>query len=122
MWSILFPLVDQSRTDHFAPHARITLSYIARGTCESHSFSPPFPQIPRSSSSASEPRMSDIGSKEKAYTTDTSSVDGRAADTFYDPSKESIWTRLGLSPESFKRAPGVTGYVVLQQPFSSAAF
>lgn len=27
----------------------------------------------------------------------------------YDPSKESIWTRLGLSPESFKRAPGGTG-------------
>lgn len=30
---------------------------------------------------------------------------------FYDPSKESIWTRLGLTPESFKRAPGTTGYV-----------
>ncbi|KAK0451417.1 APC amino acid permease [Desarmillaria tabescens] len=29
--------------------------------------------------------------------------------TFYDPSKESIWTRLGLNFESFKRAPGVTG-------------
>jgi amino acid transporter len=29
--------------------------------------------------------------------------------TFYDPSKESIWTRLGLSLESFKRAPGTTG-------------
>ncbi|KAF9448088.1 amino-acid permease inda1 [Macrolepiota fuliginosa MF-IS2] len=28
---------------------------------------------------------------------------------FYDPSKESIWTRLGLSWESFKRAPGTTG-------------
>ena len=28
---------------------------------------------------------------------------------FYDPSKESIWTRLGLSLESFKRAPGTTG-------------
>ncbi|BGP15258.1 hypothetical protein JCM10213_001609 [Rhodosporidiobolus nylandii] len=28
---------------------------------------------------------------------------------FYDPSKESFWTRLGLSPESFKRAPGSTG-------------
>ncbi|GAA5975183.1 hypothetical protein JCM11641_004384 [Rhodosporidiobolus odoratus] len=26
----------------------------------------------------------------------------------YDPSKESIWTRLGLSFESFKRAPGAT--------------
>ena len=30
---------------------------------------------------------------------------------FYDPSKESIWTRLGLTVESFKRAPGTTGYV-----------
>lgn len=29
---------------------------------------------------------------------------------FYDPSKESIWTRLGVSLESFKRAPGTTGY------------
>ncbi|KIM38521.1 hypothetical protein M413DRAFT_447751 [Hebeloma cylindrosporum] len=28
---------------------------------------------------------------------------------FYDPSKESIWTRLGLTVESFKRAPGTTG-------------
>ncbi|KAJ2916158.1 hypothetical protein MD484_g4244, partial [Candolleomyces efflorescens] len=28
---------------------------------------------------------------------------------FYDPSKESVWTRLGLSFESFKRAPGPTG-------------
>ncbi|ORY53388.1 APC amino acid permease [Leucosporidium creatinivorum] len=27
----------------------------------------------------------------------------------YDPSKESRWTRLGLSLESFKRAPGSTG-------------
>jgi len=30
---------------------------------------------------------------------------------FYDPSKESIWTRLGVNAESFKRAPGVTAYV-----------
>ena len=29
----------------------------------------------------------------------------------YDPSKESRWTRLGLTTESFKRAPGTTGYV-----------
>jgi hypothetical protein len=27
----------------------------------------------------------------------------------YDPSKESVWTRLGLTFESFKRAPGTTG-------------
>lgn len=35
---------------------------------------------------------------------------------FYDPSKESIWTRLGLSLESFKRAPGTTGYVAFDLP------
>ena len=28
---------------------------------------------------------------------------------FYDPSKESVWTRLGVTFESFKRAPGTTG-------------
>jgi hypothetical protein len=28
---------------------------------------------------------------------------------FYDPSKESVWTRVGLTFESFKRAPGTTG-------------
>nr|CRX78983.1 hypothetical protein ls5930a1_00058 [Leucosporidium scottii] len=28
---------------------------------------------------------------------------------FYDPSKESFWTRAGLSFESYKRAPGTTG-------------
>ncbi|EAU86568.1 amino-acid permease inda1 [Coprinopsis cinerea okayama7 len=28
---------------------------------------------------------------------------------FYDPSKESKWTRIGLTLESFKRAPGTTG-------------
>jgi amino acid transporter len=32
---------------------------------------------------------------------------------FYDPSKESIWTRLGVNFESFKRAPGTTGYVLI---------
>lgn len=30
---------------------------------------------------------------------------------FYDPSQESKWTRLGLTLESFKRAPGTTAYV-----------
>ena len=30
---------------------------------------------------------------------------------FYDPSKESAWTRAGLTFESFKRAPGTTGCV-----------
>lgn len=29
--------------------------------------------------------------------------------TFYDPYKESRLTRLGLTAESFKRAPGTTG-------------
>ncbi|KAJ2933240.1 hypothetical protein H1R20_g3809, partial [Candolleomyces eurysporus] len=28
---------------------------------------------------------------------------------FYDPYKESVWTRVGLTFESFKRAPGTTG-------------
>ncbi|KAF8900731.1 APC amino acid permease [Gymnopilus junonius] len=32
---------------------------------------------------------------------------------FYDPSKESIWTRVGLNLESFKRAPGTTGGQVI---------
>ena len=36
---------------------------------------------------------------------------------FYDPSKESVWTRLGVNFESFKRAPGTTGYVFF--PFVS---
>ncbi len=31
------------------------------------------------------------------------------AEGLYDPSKESVWTRLGLTFESFKRAPGTTG-------------
>jgi hypothetical protein len=42
----------------------------------------------------------------------------------YDPSKETRWTRLGLSWESFKAAPGSTGYVrvwaVRGQTLSSA--
>ncbi|KAG6827898.1 hypothetical protein H0H92_010033 [Tricholoma furcatifolium] len=32
---------------------------------------------------------------------------------FYDPSKESIWTRLGVTFESFKRAPGTTGGIAI---------
>ncbi|KAG6840193.1 hypothetical protein C0991_008329 [Blastosporella zonata] len=32
---------------------------------------------------------------------------------FYDPSKETVWTRVGLSLESFKRAPGTTGGIVI---------
>lgn len=30
-------------------------------------------------------------------------------DAFYDPKQETVWTRLGLTTESFKRAPGTTG-------------
>lgn len=32
---------------------------------------------------------------------------------FYDPSKESIWTRAGLNLESYKRAPGATGGIIM---------
>ncbi|KAF8876560.1 amino acid permease-domain-containing protein [Infundibulicybe gibba] len=45
--------------------------------------------------------------KEKAY--DVASVNSMRQPELYDPSKESRWTRLGLSLESFKRAPGTTG-------------
>lgn len=38
---------------------------------------------------------------EKDYRTDRADI--------YDPSKESIWTRAGLSWESYKPAPGHTG-------------
>jgi hypothetical protein len=43
-----------------------------------------------------------------------SSTDVTVEETlFYDPSKESRWTRLGLTLESFKRAPGTTAYVII---------
>ncbi|KAF8147988.1 APC amino acid permease [Crassisporium funariophilum] len=47
---------------------------------------------------------------------ETSSVSSGAAPRveFYDPSKESVWTRVGLNFESFKRAPGTTGGQVVQ--------
>ncbi|KAF8992150.1 APC amino acid permease [Cyathus striatus] len=49
--------------------------------------------------------------KEKEF--DVASVSSGAGASpkaeFYDPSKESIWTRAGLNLESFKRAPGTTG-------------
>ncbi|WVQ79486.1 hypothetical protein IAT38_001585 [Cryptococcus sp. DSM 104549] len=35
------------------------------------------------------------------------------SDQLYDPSKESVWTRAGLNAESFKRAPGATGGLVV---------
>ncbi|KAJ3732712.1 APC amino acid permease [Lentinula guzmanii] len=49
----------------------------------------------------------DVG-KEK-FTDSSSAETGNNNIQFYDPSKESIWTRLGVNFESFKRAPGVTG-------------
>ena len=51
------------------------------------------------------------------YEKDTKEVDSGSVGSeprrveFYDPSKESAWTRAGLTFESFKRAPGTTGYV-----------
>ncbi|KAL0581271.1 Amino-acid permease inda1 [Marasmius crinis-equi] len=38
----------------------------------------------------------------------------------YDPSKESVWTRVGLNFESFKRAPGPTGGQVIAGDLSEA--
>ncbi|TFL02286.1 amino-acid permease inda1 [Pterulicium gracile] len=39
-------------------------------------------------------------------------VAGKPERVYYDPSKESKWTRAGLTMESFKRAPGTTGGLV----------
>ncbi|KAF9456227.1 APC amino acid permease [Collybia nuda] len=50
---------------------------------------------------------------EEKYKESVTSVVAPQVD-FYDPSKESIWTRLGVSFESFKRAPGTTGGQVIQ--------
>ncbi|KAK7062877.1 Amino-acid permease inda1 [Paramarasmius palmivorus] len=50
--------------------------------------------------------------KEK-FEDSVSNVSGGAPIEFYDPSKESVWTRIGLSLESFKRAPGATGTQVV---------
>jgi len=49
-------------------------------------------------------------SKEKDQTDSASFASGTQRHVqFYDPSKESVWTRVGLNFESFKRAPGTTG-------------
>lgn len=48
---------------------------------------------------------------QEEYEKGHSHVVGASTPEFYDPSKESIWTRLGLTAESFKRAPGTTGYI-----------
>ena len=45
-----------------------------------------------------------VGSSTRA-----SSQDGLGKTQFYDPMQESRMTRLGLTLESFKRAPGTTG-------------
>lgn len=48
--------------------------------------------------------------EKEAYSSSVDSAPPQAGKyEFYDPSKESVWTRLGLSLESFKRAPGTTG-------------
>ncbi|KAL8283798.1 hypothetical protein RQP46_005230 [Phenoliferia psychrophenolica] len=52
--------------------------------------------------------------QDKAEKGSDSDVDVRytttaVAPVLYDPSKESVWTRMGLSWESYKRAPGATG-------------
>ena len=48
---------------------------------------------------------------QEEYKNGHSQAVGASLPELYDPSKESIWTRLGLTAESFKRAPGTTGYV-----------
>jgi amino acid transporter len=62
--------------------------------------------------------MAEQNEKEKPAAAGEDSVkesegnDGQHAE-FYDPYKESRLTRMGLTFESFKRAPGTTGYVVI---------
>ncbi|THV04015.1 APC amino acid permease [Dendrothele bispora CBS 962.96] len=52
------------------------------------------------------------GSKEKLE--ESINAAGAPAVEYYDPSKESIWTRLGVTVESFKRAPGIVGDQVIE--------
>lgn len=53
------------------------------------------------------------GKVDEVYVATQSASENRATvPEFYDPSKESVWTRMGVNLESFKRAPGATGYVV----------
>uniref|UniRef100_A0A0W0FBA3 Putative amino-acid permease inda1 n=1 Tax=Moniliophthora roreri TaxID=221103 RepID=A0A0W0FBA3_MONRR len=58
--------------------------------------------------------------KEKYEDTSSNNSGGAQQIEFYDPSKESIWTRLGLNFESFKRAPGVTGGQIVAGNLSEA--
>ena len=85
------------------------------------------------SSTPHSPTMSELDKKEKESTPpveeqyEKGAVEGTThsvhpTQTLYDPSKESVWTRLGVTLESFKRAPGTTGYVpslFLSQPGTS---
>lgn len=59
-------------------------------------------------------KTSSSSKDEAGFVTTESANDIERADTtpeFYDPSKESRATRLGVNWESFKRAPGTTGCV-----------
>jgi len=48
--------------------------------------------------------------KEKGHETSSIASGSQPYAELYDPSKESVWTRVGVTWESFKRAPGTTGY------------
>jgi len=54
------------------------------------------------------PESSSQTGSHEATTVDVQNVE------FYDPSQESVWTRLGVTAESFKRAPGTTGGQVIE--------
>ncbi|PPQ78457.1 hypothetical protein CVT25_011852 [Psilocybe cyanescens] len=56
--------------------------------------------------------MSDLKNEKDVDSSSVASGTGTKYE-FYDPSKESIWTRLGVNLESFKRAPGTTGGQVI---------
>ncbi|KAF5360268.1 hypothetical protein D9758_009116 [Tetrapyrgos nigripes] len=57
--------------------------------------------------------MDGLSLKEKTSDESTSPPPSGPAVQFYDPSQESIWTRLGLNFESFRRAPGIVGNQVV---------
>ena len=62
--------------------------------------------------------LNGLGSKKSASAEDVNvfGFGGRTEQSekdVYDPSKESRWTRLGVTAESFKRAPGSTGQLVV---------
>lgn len=59
----------------------------------------------------SSPAM-DLKPMEKVIETTSVDSDAHYHTELYDPSKESIWTRLGVNFESFRRAPNTTGYVL----------